>query len=92
MKLQQLSNYYFLLVCRWRCNRGDVLYLLLSPSTSIYLLYNILYSCVASNDGHALLAKSRCPRIFAYGYSRRKSFSKFMSDAFCASVRVSFGI
>ena len=56
--------------------------------------YNVIYSFFASKLGHALLTfgKSLCPCIFAPGNFAFNSFSTFNNDAFCAAVRVSFGL
>ena len=45
--------------------------------------YMSLYSDVASKHGHSLLAKSRCPCIFAYGYIPRSDVSSLINAAFC---------
>ena len=56
-----------------------------------YVLRMWAYS-PTSKHGHALFANSRCPCIVALGYLRCKSARSCKSAAFCASVRVSFGV
>lgn len=50
-----------------------------------------LYSAVASNEGQALGAKSRCPYIRAPGYRDFKVFRSCRRAVFCMGVRVSLG-
>ena len=56
------------------------------------LYYNEAYSEVASNEGHALAAKSECECIEASGKRLRRTRSKLIRDTRCASVRVSRGV
>ena len=51
----------------------------------------LAYSAVASNDGHALAAKSRCPRILALGNCTLSLRRSATNADFCSSVRVSLG-
>ena len=50
-----------------------------------------LYSAVASKEGQALGAKSRCPYIRAPGYCALSFFRSWRRAVFCMGVRVSFG-
>lgn len=57
-----------------------------------YFRVRCAYSFVASKLGHALLAKSLCPRIVACGYFFTRWRNNCSNARFCASVRVSFGL
>lgn len=48
----------------------------------------LAYSVVASNDGHALAVKSRCPRILAFGNCTLSLRRSATNADFCSSVRV----
>lgn len=49
------------------------------------------YSAVASKQGQAFAAKSRCPRILASGYFALSRARRERRAAFCCGVRVSLG-